>query len=128
LHCMDGDGAELCTLRPLTSIDDTIRAHGQTKPIFQGWTGIGGTRLESSHAVGFRSVGSQRWLGALVRLESDQEGDIQLTTTESGFTIEVNSDDDPLKIEYRRLRDRITVEVNIGSDRYSEEIPISEGN
>ena len=128
LHCMDGDGAELCTLHPLTSIDDTIRAHGQTKPIFQGWTGIGGTRLESSHAVGFRSVGSQRWLGALVRLESDQEGDIQLTTTESGFTIEVNSDDDPLKIEYRRLRDRITVEVNIGSDRYSEEIPISEGN
>lgn len=125
-HCVDGEGVELCSLRTITSNNDSVRAHGQTDPILQGWTGMDGSSLEPSHAVGFRSTGSQLWLGAMLTLGSSRGAETTLTTTDEGFTVEVKSDSDPIKIEYRRLKESILLEVSIGAEQFSEEILISE--
>lgn len=125
-HCSDGDDVELCSLHSITTNDDCVRAHGQTNPLFQGWTGMNGSSLEPSHAVGFRTSGTQKWLGAMLTLGSERGAEVELTTSEDGFSLKLNSEDGPIKIGYCRMKDSILVDVTIGEDKFSQEIPISE--
>jgi hypothetical protein len=87
---------------------------------------MNGSSLEPSHAVGFRTSGTQKWLGAMLTLGSERGAEVELTTSEDGFSLKLNSKDGPIKIGYRRMKDSLLVDVTIGEDKFSQVIPISE--
>ena len=119
--CSDKDGVEMLTLQPISMIDDYEFVRGQKTPHLQGWTGISGTTLEPSHAIGFKQKGGECTMCTLASPVPGSIVDAKLETDGSLFSLSFKDQSGPVNIEFKKNTEFSHVNVTIGDESYSIE-------
>ena len=119
--CSDQDGMELLTLQSITVIDEEEFIRGQKTPHLQGWTGMSGTTLEPSHAIGYKQMGRECTMCTLVSLVPGSIIDSKLDFEESKISLSFNDQLGPVNIKFKKNSEISNLNFTIGDDYYSIE-------
>ena len=119
--CTDTNGEKLLSLQPLSEIDDYVSKHGQESPRLQGWTGISGTNLEPSHAIGYKQKGRECCFCTLVSLAPDSVVNSKFDSDETSISLSFEDQLGPVKIQFEKNSELSKLNISIGDDFYSIE-------